>query len=61
MPVEFDDKGRVIKYVYCEGMSPVTVKYFYSDKSTLPVKSVESSYDELGEWETTREYKYIEV
>ena len=42
-------------------MSPVTVKYFYSDKSTLPVKSVESSYDELGEWETTREYKYIEV
>lgn len=58
---EFDDKGRVIKHVWHDGMSPVTQEFAYQGDSRLPYKETKSSFDEMGDWSTTITYEYIDV
>ena len=58
---EFDDKGRVIKHVWHDGMSPVTQEFVYQGDSRLPYKETESSFDEMGDWSTTITYEYIDI
>lgn len=55
----FDSKGRVIEYVYYEGMAPVTEKYTYTgDERNPSVKSV-FWFDENGEGTTNYHYTYL--
>lgn len=58
---EFDSKGRVIKYVWFEGMAPATLEFFYNGDSRLPYKEVLSGFDEYGNWSTSIVYKYDDV
>ncbi len=58
---EFDSQGRVIRHVWYDGMSPVTRECFYESNSRLPCKETQSSVDEMGDWDTTIEYKYVDV
>lgn len=58
---EFDDKGRVIKHIWHDGMMGVSREFVYQGDSKLPYKEIESSQDELGEWSTTTTYEYIDI
>lgn len=58
---EFDDKGRVIRHTWYDGMMGVVREFVYQGDNRLPYQEIESSGDELGDWSTTITYEYIDI
>lgn len=58
---ELDDKGRLIRHLYFEGMSPVTERFTYSGNDKNPSSMEYEFHDELGEVLIVNTYTYLDV
>lgn len=58
---ELDDKGRLIRHLYFEGMSPITERFTYHGNDKNPATMEREYHDELGDVLTVESYTYLDV
>lgn len=58
---EFDDKHRLIRHSFLEGMSPVTHYFSYHGNDRLPESLSYEFYDETGSGNVHVRYTYLDV